>query len=313
MTPLPTDTPLPTPTPPHPLDIEKLRHQAYPGSELVFEETLEPGSNYDRYIVSYQSEGLKIYAYLTMPRGEAPPTGWPVVIFNHGYIPPAEYTSTERYVAYVGAFARRGYIVLRSDYRGHGNSEGNASGSRTPDYTIDVLNAVASIKRYEDADPARIGMWGHSMGGGITLSCMVVTDDIIAGVIWAGVVAPYPELITRYLRTPTPAGPDVTPRPRWRWPAEMLEQYGSPDENPSFWAAISASTYVGDLSGPIQLHHGTEDQSVPLEYSLMLEQQIVAAGKPVELYTYEGDDHNIAKNWGTAMNRSVEFMDRHVK
>jgi len=93
----------------------------------------------------------------------------------------------------------------------------------------------------------------------------------------------------------------------------MLEQYGSPDENPSFWAVISASTYVGDLSGPIQLHHGTEDQSVPLDYSLMLEQQIVAAGKPVELYTYEGDDHNIAKNWGMAMTRSVEFMDRHVK
>ena len=313
MTPLPTDTPSPTPTPPHPLDIENMRLKAYPGSDLVFEETLEPGSNYDRYIVSYQSEGLKIYAYLTIPRGETPATGWPVVIFNHGYIPPAEYRSTERYVAYVDAFARKGYIVLRSDYRGHGNSEGNASGSRTPDYTIDVLNAVASIKRYEDADPARIGMWGHSMGGGITLSCMVVTDDIIAGVIWAGVVAPYPELITRYLKTPTPDGADVTPRPRWRWPAEMLAQYGSPDENPSFWAAVSTSAYVGYLSGPIQLHHGTADQSVPLEYSLMLEQQIVAAGKPVELYTYQGDDHNIAKNWGTAMNRSVEFMDRHVK
>jgi len=124
MTPLPTDTPSsPTPTPPHPLDIENMRSQAYPGSDLVFEETLEPGSNYDRYIVSYQSEGLKIYAYLTIPRGEVAgidrpvATGWPVVIFNHGYIPPAEYTSTERYVAYVDAFARRGYIVLRPDYR----------------------------------------------------------------------------------------------------------------------------------------------------------------------------------------------------
>jgi len=31
-----------------------------------------------------------------------------------------------------------------------------------------VLNAVASVKRYPDADPDRIGMWGHSMGGHIT-------------------------------------------------------------------------------------------------------------------------------------------------
>jgi dipeptidyl aminopeptidase/acylaminoacyl peptidase len=314
MTPLPTDTPSPTPTPPHPLDIENMRRHTYPGSDLVFEETLEPGSNYDRYIVSYRSEGLKIYAYLTIPRGEAPASGWPVVIFNHGYIPPAEYRSTERYLAYVDAFARRGYIVVRSDYRGHGNSEGDASsGSRTPDYTIDVLNAVGSIKRYKDADPDRIGMWGHSMGGGITLRCMVVTDDIVAGVIWAGTVAPYPQLLTRYMRTPTPGAADATPRPRRRWAAEMLEQYGSPEENPSFWGAISANTYVGDLSGTIQLHHGTADQSVPLEYSLLLEEQITAVGKPVELYTYEGDDHNIARNWGTAMGRSVEFMDRYVK
>ncbi|MBC7234226.1 MAG: dienelactone hydrolase family protein [Chloroflexi bacterium] len=86
-----------------------------------------------------------------------------------------------------------------------------------------------------------------------------------------------------------------------------LRQLGG---EPHFWAAISANTYVGDLSGPIQLHHGTADHSVPLEYSLELEKQIRATGKSVELYVYEGDDHNIAKNWGLAMNRSVQFMDK---
>ncbi len=58
-----------------------MRADAYPGSELVIEEKLSPGSNYDRTIVSYLSEGLKIYALLTVPRGEKPATGWPVVIF----------------------------------------------------------------------------------------------------------------------------------------------------------------------------------------------------------------------------------------
>jgi dienelactone hydrolase len=61
--------------------------------------------------------------------------------------------------------------------------------------TVDVLNALASVARYPDADPDRIGMWGHSMGGTITLRAMVVTDTIWAGVIWAGVVAPYPDLV----------------------------------------------------------------------------------------------------------------------
>ena len=92
-----------------------------------------------------------------------------------------------------------------------------------------------------------------------------------------------------------------------------MDQYGSPQENPAFWAAISANTFLADLSGPIALHHGTADASVPLEYSLMLAEQIEAAGEPVELYTYEGDDHNIAGNWSTAMNRSVAFMDKYVK
>ncbi|UCC62296.1 MAG: hypothetical protein JSV36_16175, partial [Anaerolineae bacterium] len=87
-TPVPTNTPTPTPTPTplHPLAIESMRQQAYPGSDITIEETLEPGSNYDRYLASYLSEGLKIYALLTVPQGEKPESGWPVVIFNHGYI-----------------------------------------------------------------------------------------------------------------------------------------------------------------------------------------------------------------------------------
>ena len=78
---------------------------------------------------------------------------------------------------YVDAFARNGYIVFKPDYRGHDSRKGmRAGGYGSPDYTIDVLNALASLKRYPDADPNRIGMWGHSMGGNITLRSMVTTQ-----------------------------------------------------------------------------------------------------------------------------------------
>ena len=289
-----------------------MRAREYPGSDVVIEQILDPGVNYNRYYVSYLSEGLKIYALMTVPMGDKPATGWPVIIFNHGFIPPGVYVSTERYIAYVDLIARSGYIVFRSDYRGHGNSEGEARGAYGgPDYTVDVLNAVSSMKRYPDADPNRIGMWGHSMGGYITLRSMVIRDDIKAGVIWAGVIASYPDLLTRWRRgTGAPTIP--TPNPR-SWRNSLVRQYGSPDENPQFWNSISANSYLSDISGPVQLHHGTLDADVPLEFSETLFYQLLDAQQYVELYKYEGDNHNISNYFSTAMQRTIEFFDRYVK
>jgi dipeptidyl aminopeptidase/acylaminoacyl peptidase len=306
-------TPLPTATPfLNPLQIEAMRARNYPGSDIVIEKVLDPGVNYSRYYVFYLSEGLKIYALMTVPNGEKPPSGWPVIIFNHGFIPPDVYRTTERYVAYVDLIARSGYIVFRSDYRGHDQSEGEARGAYgAPDYTVDVLNAVASMKRYPEADPNRIGMWGHSMGGYITLRAMVISKDIKAGVIWGGVVAPYPDLLTRWRRGPSAAATSTPSARSWRF--SLIEQYGSPEQNPAFWNSISANSYLKDLSGPIQLHHSTTDEEVPLEFSESLFYQMLDAGQYVELYKYEGDNHNISNNFGTAMQRSIEFFDRFVK
>ncbi len=314
-TPTATGTPTPTPTPAHPLMIDVMRQQSYPGSDIVVEQTLAPGVNYDRYVVSYLSEGLKIYALLTIPRGEKPATGWPIIVFNHGYIPPDQYRTTERYVAYVDGFARNGYIVIRPDYRGHGDSEGEpANAYDTPAYTIDVLNAMVSAQRLPEADPNRVGMWGHSMGGTITLRAMVVRDDIKAGVIWAGVVADYPELMDRWQRrfmtSATPGAGTLTPPRRW---GDILYTYGTPEENPAFWASIDPWAYLTELSGPLQLHHGTSDTSVPVEYSEDLYAQLQAEGVASELYIYEGDDHNLIGNFSAAMRRSVAFFDLYVK
>jgi len=298
-----------------PLQISAMRERAYPGSDIVIEETLPSGA-YRRYIASYTSDGLKTYGLLTVPGGDPPVGGWPVIIFNHGYIPPEQYRTTERYVDYVDAFARSGYIVFKPDYRGHGNSEGKPEGAYySPAYTIDVLNAVASIERYTDANPNEIGMWGHSLGGNITLRAMVISKDIKAGVIWGGVVGTYEELLTKWRRS-TPwapsdreiAGHITSIRQR------LLTTYGSPEQNPDFWHSIDPRFYLSDISGPLQLHQGLSDTEVPPLFSESLTNDLEKIGKPVEYYTYEGTDHNISgPSFALAIERSIEFFNKYLK
>lgn len=318
-TPSPTTTFTATITPTatstlHPMNILAARQTHYPGSAITIEETLDSGGNYNRYIAWYESEGLKIYGLLTIPFGEPPATGWPAIIFNHGYIPPEIYRSTERYIAYVNNLAANGYIVYRIDYRGHDRSDGTATGAYgSPGYTTDVLNAIGAMKTFPQADPRRIGMWGHSLGGYLTLRAMVISSDIRAGVIWAGVVASYPDLICCW-RKPNPNQPTATPNPNFRggW-RTWQNTFGTPEENPEFWLGISANSYLGDISGPVQLHHGMADTDVPIAFSRTLYQQLLDAGQTVEYYEYEGDDHNLAGYFSTAMQRTLEFYDHYLK
>ena len=294
-----------------PLAIDAMRQREYPGSDLVIEQTLTPGSNYRQYVASYQSDGLKIFGLLTVPTGPKPATGWPVIIFNHGYIPPTVYRTTERYIAYVDAFARNGYIVFKPDYRGFGSSQGApVSAYYAPDDTVDVLNAVTSLQRYAEADRNRIGMWGHSMGGNITLRALVIDPRIKVAVIWAGVNATYKDLLENW-------HPPATDRPPPSFAGSARQTYlgrfGTPEQNPKFWDSISPMSYLSDITAPIQLHHGTNDVEVPLQFSQTLAQDLQAATKPVELYTYAGADHNIAQGFPLAMQRSVAFFNANLK
>ena len=154
-------------------------------------------------------------------------------------------------------------------------------------------------------------MWGHSMGGPITVESMVVRDDVKAGVIWAGVVGSYEDLFNRWRRRNTPT--NTPSRKGGSWRQELASQYGDPSQNSDFWKSLSANTYLADISGPLQLHHGTADSSVPVEFSRTLEKQMINAQKEVELYVYDGDDHNLSRNLSLALSRSVAFFNKYLK
>ncbi len=298
-----------------PLTIEAMRQRQYPGSDLKIEQTLEPTETYNQYIASYISDGLKIYGLLTVPQGEKPKSGWPVIIFNHGYIPPEQYATTQRYVYYVDEFAKNGYIVFKSDYRGNGQSEGQPEGAYySPAYTVDVLNALTSLKKYPDANPGKIGMWGHSMGGNITLRSLTVSPDIKVAVVWGGVVGTYDDLMNNwYRKVPyVPSQRELSLRNRRR--AELIQKYGDLKSNPTFWHSVDPNYNLQYVKAPAQLNVGLSDEEVPWQFSQGLKNRLEQAGKTVEYYTYPGADHNISgESFNIAMQHSLDFFNKYLK
>ncbi len=296
------------------LTIEYLREMEITGSEITFEQKLADRSNYYQYLVSYFSEGNKIYGLLTIPFGDPPEGGFKAIIFNHGYIPPAVYRTTERYRAYVNYLARSGFVVFKIDYRGHGESEGEPTGSYfSPGYTIDSISALKSLQTLDIIDPGGIGMWGHSMAGNVTLRAMLIEPEIKAGVIWAGAVYSYDDFATygiddnTYRPPATPESEDGTDRRRRS--QVIFETYGRPDTQNAFWKAVSLTENIGYLSSPLQIHHSEDDTVVDIGYSFNLAVVLQQNSKPYEFFTYEGGGHNlISPYFDQAMQRTVQFF-----
>lgn len=317
-TPSPTATIIPTPTVTEiifevgrEITIPYLKELKIVGSEITFEQRLPGTFYYERHVVSYISEGNKIYGLLTVPFTQTPENGFKAIIFNHGYIPPAAYRTTERYEAYVDYLARSGFVVFKIDYRGHGQSEGEPSGSYfSPGYTIDSIAALKSLQTLDFIDPHGIGMWGHSMAGNLTLRAMLIEPDIQAGVIWAGAVYSYDDF-GQYGIDDNTYRPPVTPEgnERRRRSQEIFDAYGRPGSESAYWSAVSLTENIEFLNRPLQIHHAQDDTVVSIEYSYGLAAVLQENRKEYEFYTYEGGGHNlISPYFGQAMLRTVEFF-----
>ena len=282
------------------------------GSDIIIEEVLANGANYAQYIASYLSEGNKIYGLLTVPLGDVPADGFPAIVFVHGYIPPEVYRTTERYVAYVDALARSGFVVFKIDLRGFGNSEGEPSGAYfSPDYTVDTIAALKSLQRMDNVNPQGIGLWGHSMAGNVVLRAMLVEPDVQAGVIWAGAVYSYDDMVRYAIQDPSFRRDQQTTTIRRG--SILRETYGAPDTDSPFWQAVSLTKNIEYLEAPLQIHHALNDSVVNIGYSQDLATVLQEAGKSYQFHTYEGGGHNIESPYfGDAMQRTVQYFRDHL-
>jgi dipeptidyl aminopeptidase/acylaminoacyl peptidase len=297
------------------LTIDYLRKLEIGGSQITFERELAPTFYYRQYIASYISEGNKIYGLLTVPIMAPPETGFKAIVFNHGYIPPASYRTTERYTAYVDYLARAGFVVFKIDLRGHGDSEGTASGSYySPGYTIDAVAALKSLQTLDFVDPDGIGMWGHSMAGNLVLRAMLIEPKIKAGVIWAGAVYSYDDLAEYGINDNSyrpPATPEGDAQPRRS--QQIFDAYGRPGSGHPYWQAVSLTANLDLLQSPLQIHHAQDDPVVNIGYSQGLAAALQAQGKAYEFYIYPSGGHNLVSPYfDQAMLRTVEFFRNNL-
>jgi dipeptidyl aminopeptidase/acylaminoacyl peptidase len=152
-------------------------------------------------------------------------------------------------------------------------------------------------------------MLGHSLGGGIALNVMVVKPDLVkAYVLFAPMSSDYLDNFNRWIlgrREPKFGPPKIAKK--------IIEKYGSPEANPEFWKNISAITFISNVKSPVQVHHGTADNSVPIEWSKKLEKLFKEHNKDIKLYTYAGEHHEFIDQWPLVMKRSVGFFDGILK
>jgi dienelactone hydrolase len=321
--PVPTpDRPAPSSLPapiPHPLahyTIQGLRARTYPGGSIHVRSVVTTTQVFTRYYIDYPSDGLSITGIMQIPRGGGP---FPVVILNHGYIPRERYWSGADTWSAAEYLNRRGYLTIAPDFRSWGESDVGTSFFSTGQ-VIDALNLISCLSSLPQADPERVGMWGHSMGGGVTAKAMTIDPRIKASVLYAPVSADDAQVLARWGSGCQP-GPSGELAPGCAG-AEVLTQdmdpklylaYETAVSDPQFVYETSPIHYIDRVAAPVQIHIGTADTTTPPEWSTDIYQALLEAGKEVEYYTYPDQGHTLqGQSWRLFMGRVADFFDRNL-
>ena len=292
-----------------PLSIPSLAHRDYEKGEIRIEKKVETNKSFTTYTSSYSSDGLKVYTLLNIPNTPKPANGFPVIIVNHGYINPQGYDTVSSYKSITDYFSQNGYLVLKPDYRGNGKSEIDNKALMRFAYPIDVMNLISSISSIKEADSSSVYLWGHSMGAEVTLKVLEIigkneelSKSVKAAVLWAPVTDPLKWFSRQNL--PRLEERVVTPFPY----SKTFQILGKPEDNPKLWESISPLSYLLDIKTPVQIVHGTNDKTVPYQWSIELFNDLKSLSKNTKFNLYDNAGHNLNPKWEEATRDSLMFF-----
>ena len=312
-----------TDIPVNPLSVSGLRDLAQTVSaEFKPEYERQALEGIQQRVVSFDVDGLRQYALILEPPGTAPNEGWPVLLMNHGHHPnPPQYGrvasgETDRpgdyYRALPMAFARFGFLVVVPDFRGHNDSEGAkfAHGPLESNwYSRDAIAAFRAIDSIPEAHKHNRFMWGHSMGGAVTLRAMLALQNEIKGAsIWASTTTDaWKNSVYHSLHQEGLSDSLLTEKP----PLNLLNS----DINalPFDFKPEQGDTarFLRELETPLSIHHSVLDlKSTPYNWSVELAGKLYALQKPYYFYSYAGDKHLFeGENLNEAIMRDVAFFN----
>jgi len=229
------------------------------------------------FITVKSRDGVELNASIIKPPDFNPQKKYPALVYTYGG-PHAQVVRN----AWGGAnflwhelMAQKGYIIFSLDNRG---SAGRGHAFETPLHfrmgaqeLSDQRDGAQYLKSLPYVDANRIGIWGWSYGGHMTLHAMFEAgDDFKAGF----------------------AGGPVTD---WRYYDTIYtERYlGLPQKNEKGYQDSSPVKYAAQLKGKLLIAHGTGDDNVHFANTLSVINDLIEAGKYVEVLAFPGRGHGV--------------------
>lgn len=266
-----------------------------PDHDLVKQETTNAklaeklktaGYNYELFTVTTKS-GISVDGWMTKPYNFDPAKKYPVLFYV--YNEPASTTVNDKFDGFFGLYHRAiadlGFVVVSVDGRGTPAPKGREwrksiyqkIGVISSEDQAGALEALLSQHNYLDAN--KVGIWGWSGGGSMTLNMLFR----------------YPKLYH--------FGISVAPVTDLRFYDSIYEEryMGLPQQNPEAYKLCSPVTFADKLEGRLFLIHGTGDDNVHFQNAEYLVDKLVAAGKQFRYMPYPNRSHGISEGKGTTM------------
>jgi dipeptidyl aminopeptidase/acylaminoacyl peptidase len=247
------------------------------------------------------SDGQEVQGLLTVPAGEEPAGGYPVVLQVHGGPTHACRNAWVGRDPHLSSLVARGYAVLRPNPRGStGRGAAFAEAVRGDMGGLDVDDVVAGVQNLVDlgiADPARLGITGISYGGFMAAWVLTRTDLFAASVARS----PCTDWLLQHLTSNI---------------AEFDRRFvrGEPFDPESQYAERSPLRHVDRIRTPMLLTAGLEDLATPPSQAQVLYTALSERGVETQLVLYPEEGHGVREPLAIADQcaRMIAWFERHL-